>query len=297
MQKRVGVLRGGTADSYDSSIAEGAHMLRHLAEKFADKYKPVDIFIDKEGIWHIGGVPTKPWDLADKVDVVWDTLGSNVSAVLDNVGIPRTGRGASSYMLENNRELLAGTLQSLGIKMPRHIILPAYQKDFDGEADKYVIKKAQEIHGKWGAPWIVRSLNKIPSMGIHVAQTYPQLIEALEDGVKHGDSILIEESISGKSIPVHSLSNFRKKDVYVFPLDKVSNADREKVYSLAEELHRHLGAKHYLYSNFVLHPRGTIYITEISFMPDLTEGSHLSQTAESIGAKLEHLVEHILENI
>ena len=66
---------------------------------------------------------------------------------------------------------------------------------------------------------------------------------------------------------------------------------------LVKELHQHLGAKHYLKSDFVLTPRGKIHLLQIDVMPDLKPNSHFSQVVESVGAKMHHVVEHMLENV
>jgi len=297
--KRIGILRGGTGNNFEASIFEGGNMIRHIGEYLGDKYKTVDILIDKQGSWHLNGLPTLPWDLIDKVDVIWDTLGSNDSTILKSIAIPTLGKSTSAFMFENNRELLKNTLRNIGVKMPRHIVLPAYQADFDGDKDKYILKKAGEIHAKFGAPWIVKSYNRNPAMGIHIAKTYPELINALEDAVAHGDSILIEELITGASVPAHSVSSFRNKDIYVFPLKaysrQVSGGDSSELTGLVETLHKQLGVKHYMNAHFVINPRSGIYVTHLSFLPDLTSESHLHTACDSIGAKVHHVIESILD--
>ena len=53
-------------------------------------------------------------------------------------------------------------MKSVGVQMPRSMVLPVYQKDFDGPRERYAIKKAKEVHEKFGAPWMVKSLLPIP---------------------------------------------------------------------------------------------------------------------------------------
>ena len=62
---RVGVLRGGPSFGHIISLKTGAHVLKNLPEK----YSPVDVFIDKSGVWHIQGVATPPQKVFKKVDV------------------------------------------------------------------------------------------------------------------------------------------------------------------------------------------------------------------------------------
>ena len=51
---RVGVLRGGTSKEYEQSLKAGAYVLKRLPK---DAYEPLDIYIDREGVWHLGGLP------------------------------------------------------------------------------------------------------------------------------------------------------------------------------------------------------------------------------------------------
>ena len=319
IKKRVGVLRGGAGGHYESSLQKGGEIISHIFENLPHKYKVFDILIDKEGVWHINGVPIIPADLIHKVDVVWDTTHSNLSTTLDNFSIPNIGVSSFSTTLQNSKEMLREHMKKVGVEMPRHIILPIYQKDFDGLRERYPIKKAKEVHEKFAGPWIVKSLtpdlnmgpvrgregSQRPSasngMGIHLAKTFNELVAAIEDGVKHEKSILVEEFISGKVVSIHSVPDFRGEDIYTFPFGNsfgnFSPDEKEKLINLVKELHRHIDAKHYLKSDFILSPRGKVYLLQIELTPNLRSDSHFSQVCELVGAKTHHVVEHILERI
>ena len=66
---------------------------------------------------------------------------------------------------------------------------------------------------------------------------------------------------------------------------------------LAKRLYHHLGEHFYLKSNFLLTPKGSVYLTGVFFNPNIKKTSHLSQSLESVGAKMHHLIEHILEQV
>lgn len=301
---RVGILRGGTGDEYHDSIARGGDLLTVLAENLSHKYKPVDIFIDRQGAWHVGGMPVLPVDLIHKVDVVWNTTHPSYSATLDGLAVPNIGHHAFFLNLENDQEILGQHAKSVGIKVPKSILFPAYQADMDGDRQLYPIRKAKEVHAKFGAPWLVKAMPKDPDMGIHVANIFGELVSAIDDGVNHEKSILVQELIAGKEASVYSVPHFRKQPIYTFPLVhhenesiKFSNTDREKLFHSAKSLHTHLGARHYLKSSFIITPTGRVYLISIESNPELKEGSHFQQVCESVGAKMHHVVEHVLDRV
>jgi len=300
-KKCLGIVRGGVGDNYASSLKRGGEIIFHVSENLQHKYKPVDILIDKDHIWHLNGLPINPSDLVHKVDIIWNTTHPSISNIIDSLGIPHVGVSTFSYTFENNKDVLRKHMKDSGVEIPRSIVLPLYQEDFDGPREKYAMKKAKEIFEKFGAPWLVKSFTPDKNMGVHIAKTFPALVSAIEDGVKHKKSILIEEFIPGKVAAIHSVPKFRGEDLYVFPFGNTfgtfTHDEKSKLITLAKDLHKHIGAKHYLKSDFVLHPRGKVYLLGLELHPDLRKDSHFEQVCESVGAKTHHVLEHILEQV
>jgi len=242
-----------------------------------------------------------------RVDIVWNVSHPSFSNIFENLSIPNIGTPAFSKAVGESREILQEHMKKIGVQMPRHFILPVYQKDFDGPRNEYALKKAKEVFEKFSSPWIVRSLTPDLNAGVHVAKTFPELTDAIEDISKHQESILVEELISGKNAFMHTVSNFRGEDIYAFPArsgsetlqgrmtGNFSKSEKEKLIAMAKNIHSHIGASHYLKSNFVLNPKKGIYLTSVEFSPDLKKGSHFNQNCESVGAKMHHVTEHILD--
>ena len=304
-QKRVGVLRGGTSGNYEASLQDGGDLIVYIFENLSDKWKPIDIFIDRDEVWHLQGVPIKPIELQQKVDVVWDTTKSNASVILEQLGIKRIGVNSFSSLLQSNRPLLEEYLKVVGVNMPKSIILPSFQKDFDGPKEQYAFKKAQEVFEKFASPWIVRHYPIDTNTAIRVAKTFTELIDVIEEGMLHNSSILIEELIPGKIASIHSVKDFREKDIYSLPLIVVNNGnptlsenfsdeEKNKILNTIDNIYKHLGATHYLNSNFVLNPTRGMYLTSVSFSPD-TKDLHLKYSCDSIGVKPQDIFRHILD--
>lgn len=271
-QKRIGILRGGAGRHYESSLKKGGDIISYIHENLADKYKPLDILIDKDHIWHFNGVPVNPGDLVHKVDLTWNLSHPSFSNILESLSIPNLGSGSFLGALLGNRETFKKYVKDIEVHIPRHILSP---------------KSAREVFEKISPPWIVN--NKL-------IKTFPELVDSIEDGVLHGQSIVVEEFISGTPSCAHSIANFRDEAVYVLPPDNLSTIDKEKIIIITKILHKHLNVKHYLKLDFTLNPKRGVFLTSVEFVPDLRIGSHLEKSCESVGAKMHHIVEHILES-
>ncbi len=301
---RVGILRGGAWDSYQDSLDHGGDLLNMITEHLNDKYKTVDILVDKDGIWHTAGLPIFPMDLSHKVDLVWNASHPSFGSVLKSLSMPHVSQDAFLRTLEDDHDLLKQHARQAGVQIPRSLVLPPYQEEFDGARAEYSIRKAKEVHAKFGAPWIVKSFNADPDMGIHVAKTFGDLVSAIDDGVNHGDSLLVQEFITGRDASMYSVPGFRGESLYTFPAMheansslKFSETERYKLLKAAKELHAILGAKHFLKSNLIITPSGRVYLSSIESEPDLTQESTFHKACEAVGAKVHQVVDHILSTV
>jgi D-alanine-D-alanine ligase-like ATP-grasp enzyme len=300
-KKRLGILRGGAGREYLYSLQKGGDIMSNINENLGDKYKTFDILIDKNHIWHFNGVPIIPADLTSKIDIVWNTTHPSYSNILESLYIPHVSTPSFPATLQNSKELLREHMKKLSVPMPRSVVLPLYQKDFDGPVEEYVIRKAKEVFEKFSSPWIVKSYTEDSNMGIHLVKTFPELAAAIEDGVMHQKSILVEEFIAGKIASVHSVPMFRNEPIYTFPIgDTFGNftpEEKEILSRLAQALHAHIGAKHYLKSDFVMNSKGRVYLLSIESTPDVRPDSHFWKACESAGTRPSQVIEHILGQI
>jgi hypothetical protein len=303
MKKRVGILRGGNSEHYEKSLKIGGELILHIHKNLNEKWKAIDILVDKDGIWHADGLPMKPVELINKVDVVWNTSHPNFSVTLNSLVVPNIGVDSFSFLLSENRSILQEHMRQIGVKMPRHIVIPSYQEDFDGEHDRFILKKAKQVHEKFSPPWVIKSLTNDIDIGIHIANTYPELINAIEDIVNHGKSILVEEFIAGKNVSMHSVKGFRGQEIYNLPIcvdrplvESFSNLEKEELNKISKDIFTHLNISNYLNSNFVVHPKRGIFLNSISFQPDTLNDSHFHQSSLSVGSNPKQIIDHILES-
>lgn len=326
---RVGVVRGGISSEYDVSLKTGGNVLSHLrSDVMKDKYQTADILIDKEGLWHMNGIPTDLEHIFHKVDVIFNALHGDygedgkIQQIFEQWGIPYTGSSPFASALGYNKALSKDQFNILGIKTPRHLILPIYLEDIDGPREEYASSKARDIWNKLPPPWIVKPLAGGSSVGMHLCKTFPELINAINKTTESKSSILVEEFIAGKEATVGVIDEFRGKKVYTLPAveiripksskffdyeAKYSGATKEicpgnftyeekaELERLAALIHTGLNLNHYSRSDFIVNPKKGIYALEVNTLPGLTDESLTPKALSAVGVTMPEFISHIIK--
>lgn len=326
---RVGVVRGGPSSEYEVSLNTGGNVLVHLrGDKLKDKYKTVDILIDKSGLWHMEGLPTTMECIFHSVDVIFNALHGDygedgkIQQLLEQWKIPYTGSGPFPSALGYNKALAKERFISLGIKTPKHMLFSAYLEDMDGSQKKYAQNKAREVWGRMSPPWIVKPLAGGSSVGVKLCKTFPELVEALEKLVDAKVSVIVEEFIEGKEATVGVINNFRGEKVYTLPPIEIrvpkensffdydakysgkseeicpgnfTSQEKEELRKLAGLIHTGLNLDHYSRSDFIVHPKRGIYALEVNTLPGLTDQSLTPKALYSVGATMPEFIDHLIK--
>lgn len=315
---KVAVVRGGPSSEYEVSLQTGASVLRHLPER----YEGHDVLIDKQGVWHHQGLPVTPLELANRVDVVWNALhgeygeDGQIQAVLDRAGIPYTGSGSFASAVGMNKEIAKDKFRRAGLKTPWGRLL--HRVDL---APETILAQAQEIFQKVSPPWVVKPADRGSSVGLYLARTFPELVEAIGQCFQHSERVLVEEYIRGREATVGVVDRFRDRDLYALPPIEIrrpggksiwtyddkyngsteeicpgqfSEEEKRELEQLALEAHRALDLRHYSRSDFILSPRG-IYILESNSLPGMTSESLLPKALSAVGCNYPDFLQHVIE--
>lgn len=312
---RVGVLRGGPSNEYEVSLKTGATILNNLP---AEKYAPKEIFIDKNGIWHVEGRPVQPSQALTHVDVVINALHGHygedgkVQHVLESHGTPFTGSGSFASAIGMNKHMTKDVYKRYNLKTPqsRTIVLGENISD-----------KIREVFNSFPPPLVVKPVSSGSSVGVSIIKTVRELEPALDLAFKYSDTVLIEEFIQGKEATCGVIEDFRDQVYYALPAIEIrphsgkffdyeakyegkseeivpgnfTEAEKRELERLAIEAHKALGLRHYSRSDFIIHPRRGIFILETNTLPGLTEESLLPKALHAVGAKLSHFLDHIVQ--
>jgi len=314
-KKKVAVLRGGPSSEYEVSLKSGASVLDALD---LEKYEPIDVFIDKNGIWHIAGIPKSPKAALSGVDVVFNALhgeygeDGKVQKILEEIGVLFTGSDSATSKKAMNKVSTKKALTGLGVKMPYHIEIFKNDPRF---------KNTHEIFRAAPLPAVVKPIAAGSSVGVSIIHTFGELGGALDKAFAVADSIIIEEYIGGREATVGVIENFRGKDFYALPTIEIIPAPSQKFFDYAAKyggasreicpsnfpsdikaelerlavfVHKTLGLSHYSRSDFIVHPKRGIYFLEVNTLPGLTNESLIPKALEAIGSSLPEFLDHII---
>ncbi|MEK7065805.1 MAG: ATP-grasp domain-containing protein [Patescibacteria group bacterium] len=314
---RVGVLRGGPSGEYTESLGTGSAVLQNLPESSIG----IDIFIGRDGVWHVGGIPTKPGNILSRVDVIWNALhgaygeDGTVQRMLEMFGVPYTGSEPHASFVGMNKSRAKDDLKDAGIRMARHTLFRTGEEAPNAAAHNIFTNSAP--------PWIIKPIAGGSSIGICVARTFPELISALTtiaSGASRNGAYIVEERVRGKEATVGVINGFRGEEIYVLPPVEIrppeksqffdytakysgeseeicpgnfSRKESDALMDVAKRVHKTLGLRHYSRSDFIV-SRGRIYFLEVNTLPALTEKSLFPKALDAVGASLAHFIEHVL---
>ncbi len=308
----IAVLRGGPSSEYDVSLQSGQAVLAHLPDH---RYLAHDILIGRDGTWHRDGVPVHPEHALRRADVVFNALhgeygeDGKLQQLLDRLRIPYTGSRSLPSAIAMNKAMSKEMFKKAGIKTP-HSRLVRQEED--------VVTVAKNLFNTFPQPCVIKPTTAGSSVGVSIAQTLPELIDALSLAHRHGDA-LVEEWIAGKEATCGVIENFRGANIYaLLPVEIVPKntyfdyeskyggqsqelcpgrftpEEKKEIEHLARLAHEVLGLHHYSRADFIVSPRRGVYLLEVNTQPGLTRASLFPKSLEAVGVTFPDFLEHLI---
>jgi D-alanine-D-alanine ligase len=317
----VGILRGGVSPHHKASLRTGGTILLNLPR---EKYRAVDMYIDKNGVWHVDGVPVALRNLKSIVDVVWNALHNheelsgygNAVQVLEQLGIPYTGSGPEDEKINPHKSEMKKIFRSIGLRTPNDYSITRDRHIPEDNYEDFILNSARDAFQKVNPPWVVKPARGVSADDVRLARNFEELVLALSSVLRNHREVIVEEYIKGREISSGIIENFRGKENYeLMPLEIMKKgevldrearesgdfrilpakiANKEEILEAARKIHQLCGLNHYSTCDFMLTPRG-LYVIEANSHPVLHEDSYLPQSLEQAGAKMEHFIDHIIE--
>ncbi len=311
---KVAILRGGPSGEHDVSLKTGKSVIENLPEK----YIPIDVYIDKKGIWHIDGVAVKPEKVIADVDVVFNAMhgaygeDGKVQQLLEHFKIPFTGSGALSSAIGMNKILSKEVFKMNGIKSPIYTVI---------KSGEDTLEFSKKLFKTFPIPVVIKPNNSGSSLGVSIADNISNIEKGITEALRHSDTVIIEEFIKGKEATCGVVDNLRGLDVYpLLPIEirkpkeaeffdfnskysgvseeicpgAFSQKEKEEIQKMAINVHKALGLKHYSRSDFIVHPKRGVYVLEVNTLPGLTKESLLPKSFKAIGYSFSQFLDHVI---
>jgi len=290
---RIGVLRGGKSSEYEDSLQTGEYVLSLLREQ-PEKFQPVDIFVSKEGDWHVSGIKKSPAEAIKHLDMVFLAVhdsGKEISSaqkVLSTMHMPYVGSKTLGNALSTNKDIAKELYVSSGLLTPKHTLLYG-----NVSLDNLI-----HVFRTYLPPVIVKPAYMDSVTSSKLAHTFEELKEFVADALDKSDKVLIEEYVKGKEAVCGVIENFREQKLYALlpQPSSFSVEEHKQMEGMAKKAHEILGLRHYSLSKFVITPKGKIYILETSAQPKLSKDSTFIKSLSAIGVKAEEFVEHLVKS-
>ena len=312
---KVGVLRGGPSSEHEISLKTGKSVLLNLPEKYSGS----DVFINKEGDWHLDRRPSDHERVFRSVDVIFNALHGSygedgkVQQTLEHFGMPYTGSGVVASALGMNKILAREEFKKVGLKVPKATSV---------SADEGSLKEAERVFRTISPPWVVKPISGGSSVGVSVVKSLPALMSALDVAFDSGQKVFVEEYIAGKEATCGVIDDFRGEKYYALPVIEIippsrfgffnydakycgetkeicpANFDmsiKKEIENMAKKAHSALGCRHYSRTDFIVSPRGGVYILELNTLPGLTEESLVPKALSAVGASYGDFLDHLIK--
>lgn len=315
---KVAVLRGGPSSEYEVSLKTGFGVISNLSE---DKYKVIDVLIDKKGEWFVDGLQIKPENIHLRADVVFVALhgeygeDGQVQKILETHNIPFTGSKSLASALGMNKILTKKIMKQYGIPTPHSRVL---RKD-----EASIANMAHDLFKTFIQPSVIKPATAGSSVGVSIAHTIHEIEAGLTKAFEVSDTVLVEECIKGKEGTCGVLENFRDQELYALPPVEILPKEHQKFFDyeskysdqngakeicpgnftrkeieemekLAKELHRAVGCRHYSRTDFMVHPKRGVFALEINTLPGLTPNSLIPKEVIAVGSSYKALLDHLI---
>ncbi|UCH84174.1 MAG: D-alanine--D-alanine ligase [Candidatus Latescibacterota bacterium] len=228
-------------------------------------------------------------------------------AVLDYLGIPYTGSGASASMLAMNKQLSKRIVSHNNVPVAKQLFVEPPGHNNIPDIENRVMKTPS-------LPAVVKPNQEGSSVGVTIVHTKEQLAKAIEEASRFGGPYLIEEFIDGLEVtaarldgvelplleirPKDGFYDYRNKYTsgacdYIVPApfdEKVTDA----ILRSAGAAYKALGCKGYARVDFRLTPEGDHYFLEVNTLPGMTSNSLVPKAAKAVGIEFPELIDRIL---
>ena len=248
-------------------------------------------------------------ELCKKADVVYLGLhgacgeDGRIQAALDLLGVPYTGSGYLSSAIAMDKDLTK-RLVADKVVTPRWMRVDLTEDQLDGLVEEVSL------------PAVIKPVDSGSSIGVFIANDKAELRHALEESVKLGGRVVIEQYIKGREIQVAVLNGKALPSIEITPKEGFYDYENkyqpgaalevcpapipaeweERIGKAAVAVFETVGLSVYARADFIVTEDGTPYFLEINTLPGMTPTSLVPQEAAAVGMDYGTLCETIIRS-
>ena len=250
-------------------------------------------------------------EICSKADVVFIALhGKNgedgrLQATFDMLGIPYTGSGYLGAAMTMDKLTTKQMVHAQGIRTPEW----NFYKDV-------TMEDLPAIAAKTKLPCVVKTPAGGSSVGVVMVREEKELIPAMQECLRYGDHLLIEQLIEGREFTCAVLGDRALPTVEIVPKVRFYDYSNKYEAGATEEIcpgrclpevesemnatalrvHELMGLSTYSRSDFIVDNENRAYFLEVNTLPGMTPTSLVPQEAAAVGISYDELCEIIVQD-
>ena len=226
-----------------------------------------------------------------------------VQAAFDLLGIKYTGSGHLGSAIAMDKDLTKRIVAPLGVLTPEW-------KLYDSRS-----LEPEQVCAETALPCVVKPVDSGSSIGVDIARTRGELLDALAKARAEGGSVVVERYIEGREIQIGILDGRALPSIEIRPLTGFYDYKNKYQPGAAEEItpapipaeaekrlakaaltvYEALGLSAYSRADFIYDAEGRFWFLEINTLPGMTPTSLVPQEAAVLGISYAELCQRIID--
>ena len=234
-----------------------------------------------------------------------DGEDGKIQAALDLLGVPYTGSGPLSSGMAMDKAVAKMVMNSCGVLTPQ------------GRELTYTAEDIPHLVETLPVPCAVKVVGGGSSIGVALPDTREELKAALEEILRYGSRVVVEEKIAGRELTVPVLDQQYLSPIEIVPPEgmtfdyvakyqsgaeaarelcpaPITEAEKQLLGEAALKLHHALGLSVYSRTDFILDKAGRAWCLEVNTLPGMTPNSLIPKAAAVAGISYGELCEKIV---
>jgi D-alanine-D-alanine ligase len=351
---RVGLLFGGRSVEHAVSIVSATSILNALDSK---RYEITLLGVGPDGRWHLapsnvepavllgegspaltgtassevvlppkpGGETLVPSDasqvaLGASLDVIFPIIhgrggeDGSLQGLLEMAGVAYVGSGVLGSSLQMDKDAAKRLLKAAGLP-----VVPWLAFRGNDLLPERMADTARRGMDELGLPLYVKPANSGSSVGIRCAETFDELVQAIEDARRYDTKVILEQAVDAREVEVAVIGNdspqaslpgeIRPKSAFydyaakyldnstelIIPAE-LSQEQSDEIRELAVRAFRALEASGLARVDFLIRrDDGALFINELNSLPGFTEVSMFPRLWEATGLSYTELLDRLIE--